>query len=116
MGGVCLRSQQCLHGRGKRSSTTSIVCSEKRLQAGRGNWCHCFPGRVRRYEVILIKKAAQGAASRRYPTRLEKGWTSSETLINVTIINFSYVVMKVTNCHSSVIFGQVFWSDRNAAV
>jgi len=34
------------------------------------------------------------------------GRTSSETLINVIIINFQSVALKVTSCHSSVISGQ----------
>src|SRR5690554_1006394 len=54
------------------------------------------------------KKAAQSAASRRYQPHKEAGWTSSETLINVFIIERKHVLIKVMNGHLPVISGQIF--------
>jgi len=55
---------------------------------------------------MAIKKATQSVAFKSTQSDGELGRTSSETLINVIIINFQTVTLKVTSCHCSVISGQ----------
>ena len=46
-----------------------------------------------------IKKATQGVAFKSAQSDGALGRTSSETLINLIIINFQAVTLKVTSCH-----------------
>lgn len=55
---------------------------------------------------MAIKKATQSVAFKSTQSDGQLGRTSSETLINLIIINFQAVTLKVTSCHCSVISGQ----------
>src|SRR5690554_8222324 len=56
----------------------------------------------------IHKKSRAKRGFKKVPTSKEAGWTSSETLINVFIIERKHVLIKVMNGHLPVISGHIF--------